>query len=250
MYIYVYIPPIHHPSARSTRIRTTVYVYQLAGSRVSPPMKLKFPSKRPRSVTRASDVSEIPKADISRPLTSIIPLSSPLSVSLSLSAFHLSRSPLRSVLSVRKGGSRETLAPYRNYRLAGINSRVYIEWRKTRREGRERAQEGWAREEMGSGSVLNLAFKFPDPPSRCLLFLFSSYSSSLFFIRQLPIPVSSATRRLALISTLAPPTLPRNGGRSFSLARETALLPRGKGEEKYQGWKHNVDRDGRNWRER
>jgi len=154
------------------------------------------------------------------------PPSSPfLRLSLSLYRFLLSisRSPLRSVLSVRKGGSRETLAPYRNYRLAGINSRVYIEWRKTRREGGERAQEGWAREEMGSGSVLNLAFKFPDPPGRCLLFLFSSYSSSLFFIRQLPIPVSSATRRLALISTLAPPTLPRNGGRSFSLARETAL---------------------------
>lgn len=133
VHIYVPHPPsylptlysiVHHPSARSARIRTTVYVYQLgrAGRYHLDPMKLKFPSKWPRSYARASDVSEIPKADIP-------PVSLPLSLS-SLRCFPLlSHLPRRFSLSVqgRKGGTRETLAPCRNYQLAGINSRAYID---------------------------------------------------------------------------------------------------------------------------
>lgn len=77
---------MHHPSARSARIRTTVYVYHLArAARYHlDPMKLKFPSKRPRSYARASDVSEIPKADISLSLSLCTSISNPPLLSIRL----------------------------------------------------------------------------------------------------------------------------------------------------------------------
>lgn len=111
--------------------RPFTYTSSLAGRYHLDPMKLKFPSKRPRSYARASDVSEIPKADTSRSLTSALPSPS----ALSRLHFSLSSSFPRNALfpSLRhptpgpEGGSCETLAPCRNYRLAGINSRAYIE---------------------------------------------------------------------------------------------------------------------------
>lgn len=99
------------------------------------------------------------------------------------------------------GGSRETLAPCRNYRLAGINSRAYIEWRKTRREGSEGAQEGQERERKWV--VVQSWIWRLNPPFLLLdvsfsLPLFLALSPSLFFIRQLSILLQSDARGVSL----------------------------------------------------
>lgn len=181
----------------------------------------------------------------------------PLFASLSLYRFLLSisRFPLRFVLSVRKGGSRETLAPYRNYRLAGINSRVYIEWRKTRREGSERAQEGQGRErerERKWAVVQSWIWRL-SPPT---LLVDVSFPLSLFLA--LFTPSSSSVNSSSLFGA------PLGVSLSFQLwyhqhCREMAAVhlirkrdssvPCGKGE-KCRARKRNVDRDGRNWRGR
>lgn len=131
-----------------------------------------------------------------------------------------------------------------------ISSDVKLDERVARELKRDRRE----REEMGGGSVLNLAFKSPVPLARCL-FLSSSFPRALSVPLLHPSALHPSSKRrsrrgVSLSRFDSGTTNIAAKWRPFVLARKRdSSVPRGVGE-KWEAWKRNANGDGHNWRER